>query len=211
MKKLKVRLTFTEGVLGTLPTDKEIYNSFIASKAPAEADTDVELDAIDINKEIEKGTTVFAMMDDGRSALYDYQIKGFFKGSCSFLQRATGKDPATGKKKKAVNESSKIKAYKKEIDGTIFVMPRMIPLILPEGEEISVCQRPLRAQTAQGERVALASSEEAPAGTQIEFEILMLNEDLEPAVLEWLEYGRLNGIGQWHNSGKGRFETQIIG
>ena len=87
----------------------------------------------------------------------------------------------------------------------------MIPLILPEGEDITICQRPLRAQTAQGERVALASSEEAPAGTQIEFEILMLNEDLEPAVLEWLEYGQLNGIGQWHNSGKGRFATQIIG
>ena len=164
-----------------------------------------------MDKEIEKGTTVFAMTEDGEPALYDYQIKGFFKGSCSFLQRATGKDPETGKKKKAANESSKIKAYKKEIDGTIFVMPRMIPLILPEGEDITICQRPLRAQTAQGERVALASSEEAPAGTQIEFEILMLNEDLEPAVLEWLEYGQLNGIGQWHNSGKGRFETQIIG
>ncbi|WP_278898509.1 hypothetical protein [Roseburia hominis] len=211
MKQLKVRLTFTEGVLGTQSTDKEIYNNFIASKAPAGTDIDAELKAIDVDREIEKGTTVFAMTEDGEPALYDYQIKGFFKGSCGFLQRATGKDPETGKKKKAANESSKIKAYKKEIDGTIFVMPRMIPLILPEGEDITICQRPLRAQTAQGERVALASSEEAPAGTQIEFKILMLNEDLEPAVLEWLEYGQLNGIGQWHNSGKGRFETQIIG
>lgn len=211
MKKLKVRLTFTEGILGTQSTDKEIYNNFIASKAPAGTDIDAELKAIDVDKEIEKGTTVFAMTEDGEPALYDYQIKGFFKGSCGFLQRATGKDPETGKKKKAVNESGKIKAYKKEIDGTIFVMPRMIPLILPEGEDITICQRPLRAQTAQGERVALASSEEAPAGTKIEFEILMLNEDLEPAVLEWLEYGQLNGIGQWHNSGKGRFTTQIIG
>ena len=211
MKKLKVRLTFTEGVLGTQSTDKEIYNNFIASKAPTGTDIDAELKAIDVDRENEKGTTLFAMTDDGEPALYDYQIKGFFKGSCSFLQRATGKDPETGKKKKAANESSKIKAYKKEIDGTIFVMPRMIPLILPEGEDITICQRPLRAQTAQGERVALASSEEAPAGTQIEFEILMLNEDLEPAVLEWLEYGQLNGIGQWHNSGKGRFTTQIIG
>ena len=24
-------------------------------------------------------------------------------------------------------------------------------------------------------------------------------------VREWLDYGRLNGIGQWRNSGKGRF------
>ena len=61
MKKLKVRLTFTEGVLGTQSTDKEIYNNFIASKAPAGTDIDAELKAIDVDREIEKGTTVFAM------------------------------------------------------------------------------------------------------------------------------------------------------
>ena len=100
MKKLKVRLTFTEGVLGTQSTDKEIYNNFIASKAPAGTDIDAELKAIDVDREIEKGTTVFAMTEDGEPALYDYQIKGFFKGSCGFLQRATGKRSGNRKKEK---------------------------------------------------------------------------------------------------------------
>lgn len=31
----------------------------------------------------------------------------------------------------------------------------------------------------------------------------------EKAVLEWLEYGQLRGIGQWRNSGKGRFSYEI--
>ena len=199
MKELKVRLTCTEELLGTANGDPNIHEEFIASKAPDAKTREEEVESLGVEGVVEKSKTVFSRTEDGRPMLWDYQIKGFFKDACQMLKKVAG------------TESSKIKAYKKEIDGTIFVMPRMIPLILPDGEDITICQRPLRAQTAQGERVALASSEEAPAGTQIEFEILMLNEDLEPAVLEWLEYGQLNGIGQWHNSGKGRFTTQIIG
>ena len=59
-------------------------------------------------------------------------------------------------------KSSKNKAYKKEIDGLIFVQERQIPV--QTAEELTNCQRPLRAQTAQGERNSLASSEEIAAG-----------------------------------------------
>lgn len=74
---------------------------------------------------------------------------------------------------------------------------------------IGECQRPLRAQTAQGERVSLANSEEIPAGSTCEFEVLCMDDSHEKAVLEWLEYGQLRGIGQWRNSGKGRFSYEI--
>lgn len=111
-------------------------------------------------------------------------------------------------KKRAVNESGKLSAYKKVIDGLIFPQPRMIPIKV--NGKIGDCQRPLRAQTAQGERVSLANSEEIPAGSTCEFEILLMDESLENAVLEWLDYGVLRGIGQWRNSGKGRFTFDII-
>ena len=62
-------------------------------------------------------------------------------------------------------KSSKIKAYKKEIDGLIFVQERQIPV--QTAEELTNCQRPLRAQTAQGERNSLASSEEIAAGAML--------------------------------------------
>ena len=29
-------------------------------------------------------------------------------------------------------------------------------------------------------------------------------------VPEWLDYGRFNGLGQWHNSGKGTFTWELI-
>lgn len=48
------------------------------------------------------------------------------------------------------------------------------------------------------------------AGATVEFTIQILKDDMETAVREWLDYGRLRGIGQWRNSGKGRFEWEEI-
>jgi hypothetical protein len=58
--------------------------------------------------------------------------------------------------------------------------------------------------------VALAISEEAPPGSSIEFYISILDESHEKAVREWLDYGVLRGIGQWRNSGKGRFAWEEL-
>lgn len=208
MTTLKVKLTFTESILGTLPGNEEIYRDFIASKAVNEATEEEEIEAMGLNEQIEKAMTGFPRTEDGRPFLYDYQIKGFFKDACSMLSRLTGKDPETGKKLKAVNESGKLTAYKKIIDGLIFPAPREIPITF-DGE-IGVCQRPLRAQTAQGERIALAMSEEIPAGATIEFIIKCLDPAHIPAVKEWLDYGALRGIGQWRNASHGRFTWEEI-
>ena len=102
-------------------------------------------------------------------------------------------------------KSSKVKAYKKKVDNTIFVEPREIPLDL-HGMKIADCQRPLRASTMQGERIALANSEVCPQGTTCEFDVLCMVDEDADMLREWLEYGKYKGIGQWRNSGKGRFE-----
>ena len=36
----------------------------------------------------------------------------------------------------------------------------------------------------------------------LEFSILVMSDDLVPAVKEWLSYRKLRGLGQWRNSGK---------
>ena len=108
-------------------------------------------------------------------------------------------------------KSKGLKAFKKEIDGLVFVSPRQIPLVMPEGGEIGDLQRPLRASTAQGERIALAHSETVPAGTVQEFDVMVLKDDLVPYVEEWLAYGALHGTGQWRNSGMGAFEAEVDG
>lgn len=115
-----------------------------------------------------------------------------------------------GKKLAAANESSKLKAYKKVIDGLIFVKPRMIPFCSPSGSEVGVCERALRAQTLQGERIALACSETVPVGSTLTFEVICMDDSHVAAVREWLDYGLLRGIGQWRNSGKGRFTWEEL-
>lgn len=196
MKTMKVKLTFTEEVLGTSPANAEIYTDFVGSKAPDAMTMQEEVEMLGADAVAEKGMTIFPKLEDGTPFLWDYQIKGFFKDTCGALRKVPK------------SESSKIKAYKKEIDKLIFVKPRKIPFAV-DGD-LGVCERPLRAQTMQGERVSLAKSETIPAGSTIEFEIVMLTDNQE-LVEEWLSYGQWNGIGQWRNSGKGRFDWEIIG
>lgn len=195
MKEIKVRATFTEELLGTASNNPDIHSEFIASKAPDAPSIKEEVAAVGADEVEEKGMTVFSK-EDGKPFLWDYQIKGFFKDACGMLKKVKG------------YKSAGIKAYKKEIDGLVFVFDRKIPI--QNNGAIGDCQRPLRGQTAQGERIALAHSETASAGSYIEFTIMCLKDDLMDAVREWLDYGKLRGIGQWRNSGKGRFVWEEI-
>ena len=198
MKTLEAKLTFTEEVLGTSPNDEDIYRNFIGSKAPDAQTVEEEVAAMGADAVAEKGMTVFARDENGTPCLYDYHVKGHFKDACSMLKKATG------------SLSKDIKAHKKLIDGLVFVNPRLIPLEIPEGKTMGVCQRPLRAQTAQGERVALAMSESVPAGTTCTIEITCLTDDDIKYVREWLDYGAWRGIGQWRNAGKGSYTWEEI-
>ncbi len=193
---MRVKITLLEDMLGTATGDPEIYESYIGDKSPDAQSLTEEIEALGEDEVIEKGMTVFPRDEDGDPMLWDYQIKGFFKDACGMLRRVKG------------TESSKITAYKKIIDGLIFPTPRKIK-INAEGE-IGTCQRPLRASTAQGERIALAMSESVPAGSWLEVEIVMLDPKHEKLVKEWLDYGTLRGLGQWRNSGKGRFSWELV-
>lgn len=201
MEKINVRIKFLVGPLGTAPNDADVYRNFIGSKAPDAHSLEEEVATLGADAVAEKGMTVFPRNAEGQPIFWDYQIKGFFKDTCQMLDRVGGKDE-NGKKKK-VNESSKLTAYKKIIDGLIFVSPRQIPIEM--SGEMTVCQRPLRAQTMQGERVTLAMSEECPAESTISFTVACLSPEHVAAVREWLNYGWLRGLGQWRNSGRGKF------
>lgn len=195
MKTIKIRITTTEEMLGTASADPGLHTSYIASKAPNAPSLEEEVAAIGVDEVAEKAMTVFPRVN-GQPIMWDYQMKGFFKDACGVLRKVTG------------TESSKIKAFKKEIDGLIFVSPRAIP-IKTDGT-VSTCQRPLRASTPQGERIALVSSESIPAGAVLEFEVLCMVDAHEKLIKEWMEYGKFRGLGQWRNSGKGRFNYEII-
>lgn len=203
MKTMRVRLDFIDEILGTAAADPEIHRNYIASKAPDAQSIEQEVAAVGVDDVEEKAMTVFPRNHYGEPIFWNYQIKGFFKSACSALRAIDG------------TKSSKLKAYKKQIDLRIFVFPQaydpsLREIIIHTEKPIGSCQRPLRAATAQGERIALANSEMIAPGAWCEFDIMMLNDSDEALVKEWLDYGRLNGLGQWRNSGKGAFVWKEI-
>lgn len=196
MKTLKVKITFKQGVLGTLTGDKEVYRNFIGSKAPDASTVEEEIANVGTEEVIEKGKTFFPKNKDGKAFIYDYQFKGFFKSACSAMNKVKG------------SLSSKLKAFKKEIDLRVFIKDR--ENVIENYDTITECQRPLRAQTMQGERVSLAISEEIPAGATCTFTIMCLCDETMELVKEWLDYGAYNGMLQWRNSGKGSFTWEEV-
>lgn len=192
MATYRITLKFVEPLLGTVPLNRTTYADYIASRVEGK---DV-LDEIEtVEEATEKGTTGFHRLN-GEPIIYDYAVKGMFKDAAGMLRRVSD------------SRSARLTAFKKVIDGLVFVSPRMIPVA--RSGEIGILERPLRAQTAQGERVSLARSELIPAGSTMTFTVMTLGNDVSEAILrEWLEYGSLRGMGQWRNGGFGRYEYTL--
>jgi len=196
MERYTVELTFTEALLGTSPLNEDIYTEHVGSNAPEGIVPQDEIESLeDVAELVEKGSTGFHRIN-GQPIWWDYQVKGFFKDACGMLRRVSG------------TRSSKLTAYRKAIDGLLFVTPRQITFKL-NGGEMGWLERPLRAQTAKGERIALARSETIPAASSMEFEVIALGVISESVLKEWLDYGALRGMGQWRNAGYGRFTYKL--
>lgn len=186
-------------MLGTKPANAEIYNNYIASKAPAGAYTDDETDALPDNAE--NGKTVFLLdPKTGAVCLQDYMIRGYLKSAMEALVAVNG-----------------IKQPRSKIDRYVFVTPRMIPLRRQgTGELIRAAdldfQRALRAQTMQGPRVTLASSEMVEHW-ELDCSLILIESPSSKSskAITWdaleqaLDYGVLCGLGQWRNGSYGRF------
>lgn len=196
VKTLNVRLILGEELLGMSPADKDVYANYIASKSPDAETLEEELESITEEEALDNRKTIFPKLPNGTPFMWDYQIRGFFKEALSFLRKVPG------------TKASGIKAFKKAIDGLVFVHPRKIPFEV--NGKLGDCQRPLRASTPMGERVALAASETIPAGSALEFTIEILDPTLEKPIIECLNYGAYHGIGQWRNSGKGTFRWRFV-
>ncbi len=69
---MKIRITFTEGVLGTASADPEVHEKFIASKSADKEAAKEELKSLPADELMEKSTTVFHRDDQGNPILYDY-------------------------------------------------------------------------------------------------------------------------------------------
>jgi hypothetical protein len=203
---MKVKITFTDEILGTASADSEIHKEFIASKSADKAKVKEELEALPADDLIEKAITVFSRAKDGRPMFWDYQWRGFFKEVLGSMVEFSPLVLKVGRKEIKFSKWT----YKRLVDNYIFVTPREIPLNMPAETKLGECTRPLRAETQKGPRVALATSETVPEKTTCEFEVKSMRPELDALIVECLDYGIHKGMGQWRNSGKGRFTWEEI-
>jgi len=200
---MQIHIEFTTEVLGTIPGKRDIASEYIVAKHPLGTAAD-ELEAVpDVAEELRDATTFFPR-SEGRPIMWDYMVRGHFKAACEALINA-GQWSREALKKYRLTPY----LYKKTIDQLVFVTPRAIVLQPPDGyEETKFVERPLRAQTMRGERIALARSESLPVGTTCDYTVECLNDSLDEWVARWLDYGVYSGYGQWRNGSFGRFTWQ---
>lgn len=206
MATLEITWTFKTPVLGTAPSNPNIYTDYIADTAIKEGAINgnrlqEELDSLPANED--RGSTVFRRDTEGRPCFIAYMLKGFFKDTCTAQRRFD------------VSLSKGIAAHKAKINDVLFVTPQFIPILNQDGSTptITMFERPLRADTPQGARVALASSEMIAAGTQLHFTIENFATKLisKDVIKEWLNYGAMRGLGQFRNGGYGTGRYVITG
>lgn len=216
LHRYRCTLYFQTSILGSASSNPDIYRDYIASKAPPGTETDSEVDLLPTSEQPKERPTVFRVKKDlagvEHPILLGYMIKGFFTEACKQL-RDCG-EPTF---------SAELTSFKKDIAGKLDICPYPLGEEFPESErddkrsilihydgEIGYNQRPLRADTPQGTRVALTSSQEIGPGAWVEFEIVVLGSRISENVLrEWLTYGEIKGAGQWRNGGHGKFTFEL--
>ena len=200
-------------LLGSNPADPDVHSRYVAAKAGNTEKQALEEAMLPGSEELEdalkkireSGLTVFLRGNHGEIVMGAHCIKGFFKAAFDTLKSQFG-----------------IAAAKSKIDNLLFVQPDFIPVLdghgEPQKEPDGYCERSLRAETMQGPRVTLASSEEIAPPWQMEFSVTLVKnagtgkskpvtwDEVEAA----LDYGELKGLGQWRNSGRGSFRWERI-
>ena len=207
------RLTGITSLLGSNPADPKIHSKFVAAKAASIEKAMQETQMLPTEEELKEklesvktmGLTVFLRDgDDGHLVVGNHVIKGFFKAAINTLKDQLG-----------------IASAKSKVDNYVFINPTYIP-IMKDGKVITEAdcynERSLRAETAQGPRVSLASSEQINAPWALDVNICLVTNpaSAKSKPITWatietaLEYGKLKGLGQWRNAGNGSFTFERI-
>ncbi len=194
MDTYQLTIIFEQPVLGSQPT-QDVASTYLAERNGFKLPED-EIETLP--DALERGTTVFHKDPAGRPLLYDYQVKGMLKNAAQVLNGKCG-----------------VKNLKSKVNNLVFISPRKLTILPPEGcpdirDLVEHLERPLRAETAQGPRVALARSEMLPEGCKVKCGITILPGEISEEVLtDLLDYGFYSGLGQWRNGGFGRFRYEL--
>ncbi|MCH6583076.1 MAG: hypothetical protein IH808_08665 [Proteobacteria bacterium] len=204
------QITLQEPQLGTVPKNPEVYQMFIESLKP-EDQQDEEHKTVESREG--RGWTGFHRDENG-PFVYNYMIKGFLKAAGLVLREHIG-----------------IAALKSKVTNYVFVKPRRMHFDMTNamqdqellayvgtgeataklGENgLVVLERPIQVQTAQGPRVSVIRSDVIGSGAALRCVLQVLKGPITEKVLKNLiDYGVLQGLGQWRSAGWGAFDASF--
>ena len=210
----RYRLTGITELLGSQPSDDQLFTNYIASKAPQDI-RDKEIDDRAANPDYAdletKGLTVFQLdPKSGALTLNARHIRGFFKETIRNLQEELG----------ILMAASKVDRY-------LFADPRLIILQRPDKdgvlqpimEDDGRYERPLRITNRGGiDETTITASEQVydPWVIDVELTLFPNKGTTRSKALTWdavetaLDYGRFNGLGQFRTGGYGRFTWERL-
>lgn len=192
------RLRGLTEILGSQPAQNDIRTAYIISKNPDPYGMQEEENLQTPDED--RGVTVFLREPQSNALMIrSYTLKGFFKEAF-----------------RALKSSLKVANFHQKIDSLVFINPRNLVFTRdgkPIEDEDSVFERVLRANTAQGPRTALVSSELIDTPWELEFTLKLLPNAATKAskaltfeaIESALDYGSLKGLGQFRNGDYGRF------
>lgn len=224
-QQIQVRLRFTEAVLGTVPEDYSVWETFVRPKIAAHLNPEKmkpqdyaeQIDELlDQTEDEVQVHPAYANAEEARRR--DKADRDADKTDktlpTTFFRDANGpiflNYQVLGHLKELGNiakDALKIKALRNKIGRYVSVTPRRIPL---EHAELGRVTRPLRGETMQGPRIFIATSDAVRAGAEIAFTLHIIpNPEVTPDVLETLlrELGSVRGLGQWRTGGWGTYEV----
>jgi len=207
---------FFTPMLGTVPRDRKIYERFVEKYKPKEITEDESVTVPELSekekaaikkelgdavaKEVEEAGWTGFRKDEKGLFLYDYVVRGFLKEAGNNLKEQLG-----------------VVRLKDKITKHVFVYPRRIYLgtmddqggFIHKKKPDDMLERPLRAETAKGPRVALARSDVVFPGTVFKCTLLrLLGPKVSMSVLDSIQdYAMVQGFGQWRSGGYGRAEV----
>lgn len=234
----RLRLDFTETLLGSRPTssvaarwlqqqEREAVAAELRAgrrlgrdgeRVPAERADDIAEDLISSSTGDEGADEAGSLAVTGFSAdpvtgrlhLWDFQLMGYLKAAAQTLELKV-----PGKRVAAVSAVTQIQRLAWVFGVSEDPMERRLWLRRADGAYVTepdgLTDRPLRAQTARGERVSIAVSEQLHPPVWCEARLVLLRgcalrrEQLEDV----LAYGVFQGLGQWRSGGWGRFVATL--
>lgn len=195
-KEYRVKLQFTNELMGGTPKNPELIRDWLEAKGAP----DIEANAQEIEASIEaseqRSWCGFQSQDGQGLCMRGYHVKAHIKDCANILKDMLG-----------------IKALRSKVADRCYVMEDYIPLAAKEPS--GFFEHPVRVMTAQGPRSALKRTDYVNKPL-ITFRLRMLAVEIIPKtpngdLLDTIfEYGGIHGMGSDRGMGFGRYKVEEI-